>query len=256
MNGLQQTRTAQVDQITLASLDEDGCVLIRNVFETEQIADWLRQLDEALRESRDEAKAIHGREGTVYAARNVLDWFPVARTLWREPTLTDLLTNVLGERFGLVRALYFDKPPERTWALPWHQDLTIAVREHAADMGDFTHPTRKAGVPHVEAPLNLLERMLTLRVHLDDVTDENGPLRVLPGSHRDGKSLRTDLQLETAIHARAGDVLAMRPLLAHASGASTPGTVRHRRILHFEFAANPELPHGLHWHTFVPGSFA
>ena len=29
--------------------------------------------------------------------------------------------------------------------------------------------------------------MLTARLHLDEVTEENGPLRVLPGSHRGGK---------------------------------------------------------------------
>ena len=83
--------------------------------------------------------------------------------------------------------LYFDKPPGESWALPWHKDLAIAVRDNRLPSDHFARPTTKYGVPHVEAPAWLLERMLTARLHLDEVTDENGPLRVLPGSHRDGK---------------------------------------------------------------------
>src|SRR5262249_38962320 len=45
-----------------------------------------------------------------------------------------------------------------------------------------------------------------------------------------------------------GDVLLMRPLLAHCSNRSQPGTRRHRRILHLEFAAAAELPDGYAWH--------
>jgi hypothetical protein len=47
----------------------------------------------------------------------------------------------------------------------------------------------KVGVPHVEAPEWLLEKMLTMRLHLDDMTEENGPLKVLPGSHHSGKAM-------------------------------------------------------------------
>jgi len=53
------------------------------------------------------------------------------------------------------------------------------------------------------------------------------------------------------LHARAGDVLAMRPLVSHSSGASTPGTQRHRRVLHLEFAGCEELPDGFCWHDFI-----
>ena len=107
-------------------------------------------------------------------------------------------------------------------------------------------------MPHVEAPLSVLENMLTLRIHLDPATPENGPLEVLSGSHRAGKSLVMEGQPETSILASAGDVLAMRPLLAHCSGKSHPGTALHRRILHLEFAASRELRDGFAWHDFWP----
>jgi hypothetical protein len=46
----------------------------------------------------------------------------------------------------------------------------------------------------------------------------------------------------------------MRPLLSHASGRSGEGTALHRRVLHLEFAADPVLPDGYQWHTFIPAA--
>jgi ectoine hydroxylase-related dioxygenase (phytanoyl-CoA dioxygenase family) len=161
------------------------------------------------------------------------------------------LTAALGEGFGLVRALYFDKPPGNTWALPWHKDLTVAVKDNRLGGAHFARPTRKAGVPHAEAPVGVLERMLTARIHLDRVDDENGPLKVVPGSHRAGKELALDAGPVVTLHAGAGDVLLIRPLVAHCSNRSRDDTTRHRRILHLEFASGAELPGGYVWHDFV-----
>jgi len=95
--------------------------------------------------------------------------------------------------------------------------------------------------------------MLTARVHLDTVTDENGPLKVMPGSHRFGKSLGDDAgAVPQAIFAQRGDVLLMRPPLVHASGKSQVPTKRHRRVLHLEFAAVRDLTDGFAWRDFVP----
>ena len=62
--------------------------------------------------------------------------------------------------------------------------------------------------------------MLTVRIHLDEVTEENGPLQVIPGSHRSGKELRLNETLPRTVLADQGDVLLMRPLLLHASSAT------------------------------------
>lgn len=143
--------------------------------------------------------------------------------------------------------LYFDKPPERSWSLPWHRDRTIAVERNDLPSEQFRNPTRKAGVPHVEAPERLLARMLTFRVHLDAVTDEIGPLVVIPGTHDPADP---GARKPVVIHAAAGDILAMRPLISHSSRASQPGTTRHRRIIHVELAADEALPDGYAWRTF------
>jgi hypothetical protein len=233
-------------------MDEDGFVILRAVFSRPQVDRFLVSLQHTL-EEQPEIDAIRSSGGSIYAARNVLALWPAAASAWQQPPLSDALATILGPGFGLVRTLFFDKPPERSWALPWHKDLTIAVRSNDLPGQIFCKPTRKAGVPHVEAPLAVLEQMVTARIHLDDVTEENGPLRVIAGSHRTGKELRLGDEHPESITVSCGDVLLMRPLLAHSSGHSQANTQRHRRVLHLEFAASAELPDGYAWHDFRPG---
>jgi hypothetical protein len=225
-----------------------GFACVPAVFTAHEIHALRDEIERGLAQIDDDAVALRNRAG-VYGARNILDVCPATRDTWRMPALVDLLREVLGDDFGLVRGLYFDKPPERSWSLPWHQDLTIAVADNRLPTNVFRRPTTKAGVPHVEAPPAILARMLTLRIHLDEVTDENGPLMVLPGSHHAAGNQPPRIE-PVAIRAASGDVLAMRPLLFHASGASIPGTNRHRRVLHLEFAADRTLPDGYAWRTF------
>jgi hypothetical protein len=235
----------------LQAIEREGFAIVPGVFAPARVDAICHELRVAL-DIREEATSVRSRDGNVYAARNIVTLWPAAAELWRSPPLPDLLAAVLGHKFGLVRVLYFDKPPEQTWSLPWHKDMTVAVRDNRLPSTRFARPTRKAGVPHVEAPRDLLETMLTARLHLDDVTEENGPLQVMPGSHQSGKKL--DLFGEPrSILARRGDVLLMRPLLAHSSLPSQAGTNRHRRILHLEFAGQANLPDGYAWHDFIPG---
>ena len=237
----------------LTELQRDGYTLLPGVFTDEAIAAMILSLEGVFAERAGMEASIRGDEGSIYAARNVLELWPNAANVWRVAPLPQCLAAVLGPRFGLVRILFFDKPPRQTWALPWHKDLTIAVRDNRLPSLHFRNPTRKAGVPHVEAPLSVLESMLTVRIHLDEATEENGPLKVVPGSHRTGKALTLDLASPVRILANRGDVLLMRPLLAHCSGKSHPETVCHRRILHLEFANTPDLTDGYAWHDFIPG---
>lgn len=235
---------------TLSGIANDGFAAMQGVFDADECRRIGNKLDAALAGNSDDKTVLRRANGTIYGARNLLAVFPPARTLWRKPRLMELLTSVLGPNGGLVRGLFFDKPPESTWSLPWHQDLTIAVRDHSLPSERFRNRTLKAGVPHVEAPDELLREMLTLRIHLDDVTPKNGPLQVLPGTHtaRDAAASQSPV----TILANAGDVLAMRPLLSHCSGVSDPATSRRRRVVHLEFAAMPQLPDGYAWHDFLP----
>jgi len=237
----------------LTKIERDGFAVLPGVFDEPAVEAIAAQLSPALSATRDEAESIRSRAGTVYAARNVVTLWPEVRDVWRRPAIVELLSAALGREFGLVRVLYFDKPPERSWSLPWHKDLTIAVRDNSLPSERLRRPTTKAGVPHVEASLDVLSTMLTVRVHLDQVTEENGPLKVIPGSHHQGKQSAATAAAFQSILVAPGDVLAIRPLVAHSSDLSHPGTTRRRRILHFEFSGLPRLPDGFEWHDFYPG---
>jgi hypothetical protein len=240
-----------VRSVWAEQVERDGFALLRGAFSVPEAEALGRDLAEALRaEGRD---GVRSQGGTVYAARNVLALWPEAATVWRRPPLWEALAEILGRGFGLVRALFFDKPPGQTWALPWHKDMTVAVRDNRLPSRRFAKPTTKAGVHHAEAPVEVLEAMLTARVHLDEVTEVNGPLRVVPGSHRSGKELRLGDVAPRSILAGRGDVLLIRPLVAHCSNRSRADTRRHRRIVHLEFAASAVLPDGYAWHDFRAG---
>ncbi len=231
-------------------LDRDGFQILRGAVPRSMVEHLLDVCTQTLIQESESVRARSSR-GHVYAARNLIGSIPEVTTVWQCEPLIDFLKKQLGDEFGLVRALFFDKPPDRTWALPWHKDTSVAVEDNAVDSDCFSRPTVKAGVPHFIAPDDVLRQMLTLRIHLDEVTDENGPLRVIPGSHHSSDSDGEDVSAAMSILAQAGDVLAMRPLLSHCSGSSQPGTRRHRRILHLEFAESRGLPDGVKWHDFV-----
>jgi hypothetical protein len=227
-------------------LDRDGFVLLSGVFSAELVR---RVVDEwAAAMAAADVTSILANGGPAYGARNVLRLWPGVIRLARHPALAGPLLRVLGPTGGVVRGLYFDKPPGHSWALPWHRDRTVAVKAHGR-RGVFDKPTVKAGVPHVEGPVELLAGMVTARIHLDPMTPHNGPLRVAPGSHRTGDP---DADAATTLHCAAGDVLLMRPLLLHASGHTDPSHPAHRRVVHLECAPHPDLADGYDWHDFVP----
>ena len=181
-------------------------------------------------------------------ARNLLD-LPAATELARCDAVRAVAESVLGRGCFAVRGLLFDKRPGANWKVPWHQDLTIAVREQREVEG-FGPWSVKAGVTHVQAPPAVLEQMLAVRIHLDDCGADNGPLRLISGTHTVGvlrppaiDELVATYGAEVGV-AVAGSILAFRPLLLHASSAAA--TPSHRRVVHLDFAAC-ELPGGLDW---------
>jgi ectoine hydroxylase-related dioxygenase (phytanoyl-CoA dioxygenase family) len=160
-----------------------------------------------------------------------------------------LIEPILGQGFFPVRGILFDKIPGANWKVPWHQDVTIAIQERVEADG-FGPWSIKAEVLHVQPPAFVLERMISLRLHLDPCREENGALRVIPASHRKGRIPEdkiADMRAETAEHicaVEAGGALLVRPLLLHASSPSE--VPDHRRVIHIDYAA-VVLPNGMKW---------
>jgi hypothetical protein len=194
------------------------------------------------------ADATRRRGGRVYALRNLLS-VPAVRALAESQPIGSIVAPVVGPRWRCVRGILFDKMPGANWKVAWHQDLSIAVRRRV-DVPGFGPWSVKAGVTHVQPPAGLLARLLTVRVHLDDCGPDNGPLKVLPGSHARGVLTPAEVSrwprdaAPVDCTAAAGAAVVMRPLLLHASSSATrPG---HRRVIHLEYAGE-ELPGGLEW---------
>ena len=154
-------------------LDAAGFAVLPGVLSANEVRAALAEWANASARHADD-DAILANDGPPYGARNLLKLWPRVTDLARRPRLSEPLLEVLGPVAGVVRVLFFDKPPGHSWALPWHKDYNIAVREHRGTTV-FTKPTTKAGVPHVMAPAAVLKTMLTARLHLDVVTADNGP---------------------------------------------------------------------------------
>ncbi len=173
--------------------------------------------------------------------------------------LASQLKNQLAEALPEIRLLvavqctYLNKSVANNWFVSFHQDRSIPVASPVSS-DRWSGLSHKEGMTFIHGPDELLNDMLAVRLHLDDSTTENGPLRVIPDSHRWGTL--TSEQIETMrqsslaqpLIARRGNVVIMRPLLLHASSKSrTRGA---RRVLHFLFAPHI-LPMGLEWRLAV-----
>jgi hypothetical protein len=222
------------------AFDELGFCIIPDAITTDELDQLTRSV-----------KAISANEtaGRAPGTRNLAALAP-AIGQFADSSVTSTVLATLGLPGGfLVRSILFDKQPTANWNVPWHQDLTIAVREELNICG-FGPWSKKGGVPHVQPPASVLARMITLRLHLDDCDAENGALRVIPGSHRNGTLAPDDIQrwrknrAEFICSIRKRGILAMRPLLLHASSQAL--RPRHRRVIHLEYSMD-ELPGGLEW---------
>jgi ectoine hydroxylase-related dioxygenase (phytanoyl-CoA dioxygenase family) len=98
-------------------------------------------------------------------------------------------------------------------------------------------------------PATALSRVVALRLHFDDSREDNGPLRVLPGTHALGvlseadtdRLVRESPPIDCLV--TSGGIVAMRPLILHAS--SKAETDHPRRVLHIEYVDSLEIDDGL-----------
>jgi hypothetical protein len=226
----------------LRQIERDGYAIREDVLSEPEVDGLIDAL-----ERRKDGSGLQ-RGGKVFAVRNLLDLAEIRKVAVSEP-VRNLARAVLGESAFPVRGILFDKIPEANWKVPWHQDVTIAVQEKADVMG-FGPWSTKAGILHVQPPPRVLERMISIRLHLDPCDESNGALQIIPGSHLSGRIDEADISSiieKSEAHVCAvdrGGALIMRPLLLHASSPSEAPL--HRRVIHLDFAHEP-LPSPLKW---------
>ena len=216
-------------------LDRDGFAIVHSVLSDELRIEMLR--------------ALESISPSLAGVRDLVKKVPVAGRLAESPVIRALVEPVLGPNAQLVRSILFNKSEVANWQVAWHQDLAIAVQQKVGLEG-FISWSSKEGVPHVQPPVEVLERMLNVRVHLDGADESNGALFVSPGSHRLGRipadeaaAAAKRLGSELCV-VNAGDVLLFRPLTLHASRKVISN--RPRRVIQLEFAG-VSLPAPLAW---------
>jgi hypothetical protein len=180
---------------------------------------------------------------TRAGARHLLRHAGVS-ALAHQPALLEIACRAVGTGAVPFRATLFDKSPNANWLVSWHQDTALPLRSRH-DRPGWGSWSEKEGVLYAHAPASALERIVAIRIHLDDSSSENGPLRVLPGTHRLGV-LSDDALARWAAKVRAvectvsrGGLVMMKPLIVHAS--SKAATDRRRRVLHLEYAGSLAL---------------
>ncbi len=155
----------------------------------------------------------------------------------------------LSGQAKLVRVILFNKTVESNWLVSWHQDKTVAV-SHQFNCRGWGPWSIKDKVQHVQPPLDVLDQMVTFRIHLDPVDKNNGGLKIIPGSHKQGIMTQEQITGHVAANeplycmGEQGSALVMRPHLLHASSkAIIPAQ---RRVLHVEYSSF-DLPDEIQW---------
>jgi ectoine hydroxylase-related dioxygenase (phytanoyl-CoA dioxygenase family) len=210
---------------------DEGYGLIPNVFAISEIHFLLSEL---------QAEALpRTRAGVRHAMRS-----PSIAKIANDRRFLDIARKVLGVGAIPFRATLFEKLPKSNWLVAWHQDtaLPLQTRVEASGWGPWSI---KDGVNYAHAPAKALERVIALRLHLDDSNLENGPLRVIPATHKKGVLIDDEI-LSLASRAASvdclmlkGGIVVMRPLVIHASSKSL--TKNPRRVLHIEYAESIDL---------------
>lgn len=224
------------------AIDQAGYVIIPDVYLKAEISQLISQIEQT-----DHNQSTFRKTSGLFAIRQFLKCIPGTAPILFNQNIRERINDLFGERFFVVKSIYFDKPGSSNWFVAYHQDLTISVKERT-DVSGFGPWTVKQGQFAVQPPLDILERNFTIRIHLDDTDETNGALRVLPGSHNRGV-IRPDaysISEETAdtCCVPAGGIMIMKPLLLHASSRSS--SHRRRRVIHIELS-NAELPDPLEW---------
>jgi len=175
---------------------------------------------------------------------------PAVAMVAKDERLLHIARQALASDPIPFRATLFAKTGKANWLVVWHQDTALPLEAKVASP-DWGPWSTKEGIFYAHAPAWALCRVVALRLHLDDSSRDNGPLRVIPGSHTHGAlsdeevfalARRCGGEGRDCVVGRGG-ILAMRPLLIHCSSRST--STAPRRVLHIEYADALELGNGV-----------
>lgn len=228
------------------NIDLNGFTIIDNVFTHDEAAKIISVIYDAI------CSDLTGRMfSSPIAIRRFFMEVPQAEMLLLNKKLLSITDSLFGDGHIVVKSIYFDKPPQSNWFVPYHLDKTIAVNRKV-DLPGFNNWTVKQDQFAVQPPVHILENNFTIRIHLDDTDENNGALKVISGSHKKGICRRGtsgwSMENEIVCCVKRGGVMIMRPLLLHASNKTV--NYQQRRVIHIEFS-NAILPVEIQWSEYI-----
>jgi ectoine hydroxylase-related dioxygenase (phytanoyl-CoA dioxygenase family) len=220
----------------------NGFAIINNIYNSEEIKSIITAIEQV-----DPSNTAFRKANDLFAIRKFLNEVPHVLPLIFNNNLNKLIADLFEDGYFVVKSIYFNKPELSNWFVAWHQDLTISV-DKKADISGYGPWTVKQDQFGVQPPLDVLQDNFTIRIHLDDTDENNGALKVVPGSHQKGLCRPENINWQNATEVicpvKAAGVMIMRPLLLHASNRTTNN--KKRRVVHIEFSRS-ELPYGIDW---------
>lgn len=220
----------------------NGFAIIDNIYTTEEVETLLQQINQA-----NTDKETFRKSAGLFAIRQFLKEVPSTLDIILNSNLKTILRQIFGNKYFVVKSIYFDKPQTSNWYVSYHQDLTISV-DKKLELNGFEFWTTKQNQFAVQPPIDILQNIVTVRIHLDETDENNGALKVVPKSHLKGiyRPETIDWTIENEVNCKVtkGGIMLMKPLLLHSSARTTNN--RQRRVIHIEFS-NQELPAELNW---------
>lgn len=194
------------------ALDEQGYVVLEDVMGQELLDGLRRRIHELFEEEGERAGHEFRTEEHAHRLANLVDKGEVFRRAIALPPVLDLVRHVLGPQLKLSSLNARSADPEAEAGQPLHVDMA-AVPD---DRGYWVCNTVWM---------------------LDDFTRDNGPTRMVPGSHLSGKRPQDVLADVLAPHpdevlltGRAGSIAVMNAHLWHAGTANR--TTKPRLAMH------------------------
>ncbi|WP_106914954.1 phytanoyl-CoA dioxygenase family protein [Chryseobacterium aurantiacum] len=223
-------------------IQEYGFSIINDVFSVDEVEKIISVLN-----GIDTSRENFRKSDDLFAIRQFLKEIPEIKDLIFNDNIQRIITEIFGEKYFVVKSIYFDKPETSNWYVAYHQDLTISV-DKKLELPNFGPWTTKQNQFAVQPPLNILENIYTIRIHLDDTDENNGALKVVPKSHSKGiyrpETIDWSIETEDICNVEKGGIMLMKPLTLHGSNRTTNG--KKRRVIHIEFS-DMELPEVLQW---------
>ncbi len=221
---------------------ENGFAILNEIYSEQEVNQILFEIGNS-----DSDNETFRKSSDLFAIRQILKEIPGINKIIFNDKLRKLIQEFIGTDFFIVKSIYFDKPETSNWYVAYHQDLTISV-DKKVELENFNLWTKKQNQFAVQPPIEILENITTIRIHLDETNEENGALKIIPKSHSK-KIYRPETndwskEKEVTCNVAKGGIMLMKPLLLHSSNRTTNN--QKRRIIHIELS-NYVLPSEINW---------